>query len=71
MYQFRRNKRFVLLEMDCTIMVGGFNNLLNAIILYESTNSLLEEENSKAQIYNRFKVLLQVNRNIFVLIMIL
>lgn len=53
-----------IVEMDCTIMVGGFNNLSNAIILYESTNSLLEEEKTlRHKIYNRFKVLLQANEN--------
>lgn len=33
-----------IVEMDCTIMVGGFNSLLNAIILYKSSNSIIEEE---------------------------
>lgn len=52
-----------IVEMDCTIMVGGFNNLLNAIILYKSSNSLFEEEKTlRRKIYNRFKVLLQANR---------
>lgn len=52
-----------IVEMDCTIMVGGFNSLLNAIILYKSSNSLIEEEKTiRLKIYNRFKVLLQANR---------
>lgn len=53
-----------IVEMDCTIMVGGFNSLLNAIILYKSSNSLIEEEKTiRLKIYNRFKVLLQANEN--------
>lgn len=51
-----------IIEMDCTIMVGGFNNLLNAIILYESTNSLLNEVKSiRRKVYKHFKRLLIAN----------